>query len=1171
MAWLIPSLIATLSGTLVLTFVYFYLYAQDREKYLGIWAWGWGIYALRFIFQLGIQLGVGPPTILNIANQAVSLISGVFLMWGIFILLQNPLPLGWLIGAAIGLFWIVFATLADISFMWQTLPVFIFLAAIYVWTGVIFLRLKNIEGLSHQVTGWAFIVWGIHKLNFPFLQPVLWFAPWGYLLAAVLEFVVALGIILIYFQKTRQDLSQSEARYRSLVEFSPLPIFVHQDGQFVYVNPAAAKLFGTNNTAKLIGRALIDFVHSDFKVAFRQYLTEARESSNQIRQGELKIIRLDQQVVDLEMSAMTVPFGDDEAHLIICDDVSERKRTEAALSWEAQVNAAIAELSRILLTPASIEDVSFLVLDYAKDLSMSPFGFIGYVDLQTGHLVCPTMSREIWDNCQVNEEDIVFKEFKGLWGWVLNHRESLLSNTPAEDERSTGIPAGHLPVERFLAAPALIHETQVGIVALANSEREYTKQDLFLVERLASLYAIAIQRTRAEAEIRRRNRELDLLNRIIEASAADMEPGSILEIACRQLARTFDVPQVAALLLDPQKTEATIMAEYVAQNHSSLLNRIIQVRGRPSLEQLLEQKAPLVVADAPNDPRLVPIQNLIRERGAVSILLLPLIIEGQVVGSLTLEATETRLFTEEEVNLAWNATEQVAGALARTWLNAERRLLSAAIEQAAESVIITDTTGTILYVNPAFEQITGYTRNEIIGQSTKILDNNQQNPVQFEELWATIQAGNVWYGRFINKRKDGRLYTEEATITPVFGENGKIINYVSTQRDVTRELELEEQYRQAQKMEAIGQLAAGIAHDFNNLLTSMTGFAELTLMYKNISETTKKNMGHIIEQGQRAAHLVHQILDFSRKTIRQPQLLDLEPFINETIKFLKRTIPEHIGIVLESDSLDYQIYADPTQIQQMITNLAVNARDAMPEGGTLKFGLSKFTLTPGMTVSCMEMKPGDWVVVTISDTGTGMPPEVQHHLFEPFFSTKGHNGTGLGLAQVYGIVKQHEGCVEVHSQPGEGTSFVIYLPAAVGNKQEKPTPSEPLPLGDSETILLVEDESAVLEVGKMMLEKLGYRVLAVDNAKTALTKCETHRDKIALVLTDMVMPEMDGFALCQALKAQWPQIRVVIMSGYPLGEKTEQMPAGIAGWLQKPLTLADLARTIKQALYEPQP
>jgi len=465
MAWLIPSLIATLSGTLVLTFVYFYLYTQDREKYLGIWAWGWGIYVFRILFQLGIQLEVGPPALLNIANQAASLMSGIFLMWGIFVLLEKPLPMGWLIGAASGLFWIALATVADFSFMWQTLPVFAFLAAVYVWTGIIFLKMENISGISPQVTGWAFIIWGIHKANFPFLQPLLWFAPWGYLLAAVLGFVVALGIILIYFQKTRQDLSQSEVRYRSLVEFSPLAIFVHQNGRFVYVNPAAVKLYGANSAADLIDRPLIDFVHSDFRDAFGQYLTEAQEGSDQIRHSELKIIRLDQQVVDLEMSAMTVPITGDEAHLVICNDVTERKRTEAALSWEAQVNASLAELSRILLTPANIEDVSSLVLDYAKDLTKSPVGFIGYIDLESGHLVCPNMSPEIADKTQAKNKDVVFKEFKGLWGWVLTHRESLLSNVPEEDERSCGLPAGHLTADRFLAAPALIAETQVGIVA----------------------------------------------------------------------------------------------------------------------------------------------------------------------------------------------------------------------------------------------------------------------------------------------------------------------------------------------------------------------------------------------------------------------------------------------------------------------------------------------------------------------------------------------------------------------------------------------------------------------------------------------------------------------------------------------------------------------------------
>jgi PAS domain S-box-containing protein len=381
---------------------------------------------------------------------------------------------------------------------------------------------------------------------------------------------------------------------------------------------------------------------------------------------------------------------------------------------------------------------------------------------------------------------------------------------------------------------------------------------------------------------------------------------------------------------------------------------------------------------------------------------------------------------------------------------------------------------------------------------------------------------------------------------------------------------MQERLVQQERLAAVGQLAAGIAHDFNNILTSILGFAQLIEMSPETPESVRLKLVQIITPGQRAAHLVQQILDFSRKSVRQPQPLDLAVFILESIKFFKRTIPENIHIAVKIEPEEYQLTADPTQLQQMLTNLVINARDAMPSGGTLTIGLSRHTFETYNVLPCddPEMSPGDWLKLTLADTGAGIPAEALPHIFEPFFTTKEvGQGTGLGLAQVYGIVRQYEGCIDVSSQVDKGATFAIYLPFRKIKELPMVAPPVEIPHGSGETILLVEDEPAVLEAVKMMLTHLNYRVLTANNGKEALAVYARQKADIALVLADMVMPGMDGSNLLQRLKALAPSVRVVMMSGYPLGEKApKSLVDEVAGWLPKPMSVFQLAQIVSKNL-----
>ncbi len=539
------------------------------------------------------------------------------------------------------------------------------------------------------------------------------------------------------------------------------------------------------------------------------------------------------------------------------------------------------------------------------------------------------------------------------------------------------------------------------------------------------------------------------------------------------------------------------------------------------------------------------------------------------MGSISLGAIEPRPFSDEEVDLIGNVTDQVAGTLARARLIQTQQRLVTAIEQTAESVLITDTEGTILYVNPAYERITGYSRTEAIGRKPSLVKSGKQGATFYQDLWTTISSGQVWQGRFANKKKDGTLYTDEATITPVLDKNGSIINYVGIQRDVTRELQLEEQYRHAQKMEAVGHLTAGIAHDFNNLLTAINGFAELIRRQLKPDDSLQEFVDTILTSGRRAVDLVQQLLVFSHKQVTELQVLDLNTNVANIDKMLRRIIGENIELKTNLTPDLWWVRVDSVQMEQIIVNLAVNARDAMPDGGRLTIETANVALDDDYVAHHLDAQPGEHVLLAVSDTGCGMSDEVKSHIFDPFFTTKEMGkGTGLGLSTVFGIVKQSKGHIWVYSEEGIGTTFKIYLP-----RTEEHTPSSvrseietAMPLG-TETILLVEDDAYVRELARRVLQRQGYTVLEAEDSQEALRLFLTHTAPIHLLLTDVVMPGISGKALAEQLTQTKPNLKVLFMSGYTDDAIMRHgvLDPGIA-FLQKPFNPTALIRKVRTVL-----
>ncbi len=689
------------------------------------------------------------------------------------------------------------------------------------------------------------------------------------------------------------------------------------------------------------------------------------------------------------------------------------------------------------------------------------------------------------------------------------------------------------------------------------------------VELYDALQQELAERKRAEAETRKRNRELILLNQIIAASAANPDPISILEIACREMALAFDTPQSVAILANEKRTQATIVAEHRTDNHPSTINANIPTQANSLVRYLFTSRAPLAVQDVKNDARLDFAEDFLQQQSIVSMLILPLTIRREVIGGLVLGSTEPRHFSAEEINLAWSVSEQVSGALARARLTQAHQRLFTAIAQTADSVVITDTEGSILYVNPAFERVSGYSQTEVNGQNPRILKSGKNKPEIYEELWASISQGEVWQGRLINKRKDGTFYTEDVTISPVRDDNGTIVNYVAVKRDITRELELEDQYRQAQKMETIGQLTGGIAHDFNNLLTAVVGFAELTQMRLAPDDPIQKMVDKILYSGRRASDLVGQLMAFSRKQVIEAKVLNLNEIVSDFEKMLRRIIGEDTEMETILSSGLWPIKADRTQIEQVIVNLAVNARDAMPHGGCLTLETINATLDEEFSETHLDVQPGEYVLLSVSDTGMGMSREVQERIFEPFFTTKEQGkGSGLGLSTVFGIVQQCNGHIWMDSEEGAGTTFKIYFPRCTevmdASLQGEQTDDI---LRGTETILLVEDEPAVREMATFTLQEQGYTVLEATNGQDALRLANEYANDIDLLVTDVIMPQMNGKDLADQITAVRPHTKTLFTSGYTDDAIVQHgvLKPGIA-FLPKPFSPAALGRKVRETL-----
>jgi PAS domain S-box-containing protein len=796
--------------------------------------------------------------------------------------------------------------------------------------------------------------------------------------------------------------------------------------------------------------------------------------------------------------------------------------------WADSVNRA---RLRLLRHAANLTADEFLeeVLDEAEILSGSCIAFYHGLGRDEETLLVQAWStRTRAETCVAAAERLHHPvSDAGIWADCIRKRRPVVHNDCASLPHRKGMPAGHAVVRRMLVVPVFRGRRIVAVLGVGNKSQDYSDRDVETMTLYADLTWDIGEHKRTEETLKQLKERFDLATR--SASIG------MWEWNLRRDALVVDNRVVVMHGLSQDDLLGTFDA---------WLNHV-----HPDDRETAREVARRVLRG--DDPRGAEFRVVWPDVSVHHLSMLGLVqtnSDGQPVRVVGVAADITARREAEE----------------------RLRKLHVAAEQSPAGIVIADRTGAIEYVNPRLVQLTGYEAAELIGQNVRILERGLPPSPDRDRLWEEITSGDVWSGEFQDRKKDGTLCWERAVVTPVFDTAGAITHFVALKEDITQQRQLEDELRQAQKMEAFGQLASGVAHDFNNILTVIRGNAALMQPPGGAATRQDGPLDQILSAVERATRLTRQLLLFSRRQIAQKKEVDLNALVADMSKMLKRLIGEHIMLEARFAPGVLTVQADLGMIEQVLMNLAVNARDAMPNGGRLVIETSVMEAGATEAASHGGVGAGECVRLTVRDTGCGIEPEDLPHIFEPFFTTKGTGrGTGLGLATVQGIVQQHGGWVDVDTEREVGTAFHVYLPRSNGRVGER---TERRKAGDgprgTETILVVEDEPDVRRLLRSVLEDHGYRVLEATSGVNALEVWSGHRDEIDLLVTDIVMPGgLSGWELGQRLLRERPELKVLHTSGYSdemLGEAAALR--GTPNLLEKPFGPIEMLRRIRERL-----
>jgi two-component system, cell cycle sensor histidine kinase and response regulator CckA len=691
--------------------------------------------------------------------------------------------------------------------------------------------------------------------------------------------------------------------------------------------------------------------------------------------------------------------------------------------------------------------------------------------------------------------------------------------------------------------------------------------------RMVGTVADITQRKLTEQRLRRQN---ETIMRLAKGQTGAGFSASLKKVT-QAASRTVACGRVSVWVFNDDRSELRCLDLYQAATNRHFRGQVFKRDIYPSCFDSLDDEPIVIADDARNHPATREFSdNYLQPLGITSMLSAPVRVGGSVIGIVCYEHTGPQRRWELDEQIFAGSVADAVSLLMEIDLRAqaEKALLRSEeryrdlVENAKDIIYTRDLQGNCTSINKVVEQVLGYTREEALGMNIwETVSSESQKKIQ-EMVMRKLAGEGMAVFEMEAMAKNGRKVTLEVN-TRLVHEGGVLVGVQGIARDVTERRQLEEQLRQSQKMEAVGQLAGGVAHDFNNILAVIIGYSDILLNKLKQEDPTRRKITEIRKSAERAANLTGQLLAFSRRQVMQPAVIDLNATVKDMSEMFRQLIGENIELHTSFEEGLGPVKADLGQIQQVIMNLIVNARDAMPQGGHLTIGTQNAYLRDENLGRLYRVKEGHYVMLAVSDTGCGMDTEMQAHVFEPFFTTKEKGkGTGLGLSTVYGIVKQSGGYIWVFSEVGRGTTFKIYLPLIEEEVEEVNTSVTPAEqLNGTETVLLVEDEENVRRLACEILEMNGYTVIEAKDGVEALEVCDRYEGPIQLMLTDVVMPRLGGRELSQRLAPLRPQMRVLYMSGY-----TDDAIVRHGAFdrdihfLQKPFTPEALARKVRQAI-----
>jgi PAS domain S-box-containing protein len=983
--------------------------------------------------------------------------------------------------------------------------------------------------------------------------------------------------------RAEEALRESEAKFRTLAEQSPNMIFINKRGRVVYANQHCEKVTGYKREAFYAPDFdFMDLVSPEdrdlISTGFARHM-----KGEEVEPYEYRLLTKEGEPVDVIITTKLIDYEGEAAIFGIVTDITERKKAEVALEQYAERLRTLHEIDQAILEARSPDAIAQAVLQRMQKLVLCQHASVAVFNpgAHTATILATDPITEVGldPGTQISLEpfgDIVESLRKGE-GYVLDDLLTFPHPPPiVQAQQEAGVRA-------FACVPLIAQNELIGALSLsAETPGCFGREQIEIVREAANQVAIVIQQARLHAQVQRHADELEerVTERTAELEQRTMQLQTAAEVA-RDATTAHDLDSLLERAVNLVRERFGFYHAGIflvdAQGEYAVLRAATGEAGRQMIESGHKLKVgevgivgyaigsgkPHIALDVGGDAVHFKNPFLPDTRSEMT---LPLQVGGRVIGALDVQSNREAAFGEDDVATLQIMADQLAVAIGRTRLFEQMRV---ALEERLHTVVSStpvilfamDRDGVITLAEGKGLQSLGLKPDALVGKSAfdvyrgfpDVLS-NVRRALAGEAVAQLIDIGGVLF---------------EGQYTPLLDERGEITGIMGISVDVTERVHLEAQVHQQERLAAVGQLAGGIAHDFNNYLTTIMLYAQILLSAPKLPPDMAPNAQTILDESRGAARLVQQILDFSRRSMMEALPVDLVSLVEEVAGILRRTLPENIHLLIEVGTDDLVVNADPTRIQQVVMNLALNARDAMPEGGELHIKLSRVRTGSGKRPSAVEVLPpdmpdGKWVCMTISDTGTGMTEEVQSHLFEPFFTTKGTQGTGLGLAQVHGIVKQHEGHIGVKSGAGEGTTFCIYLPAHEVEKKAVVEAAPALPAGKGETILLVEDEERVREAIHEMLEMLGYQVLIAANGLEALEAYQSAA-KVDLVLTDVVMPEMGGVELVQELQRKDPGLKALALTGYAL-EKDLSHAAGISEVVPKPVEMHVLVEAIRWVL-----